>query len=145
MHPLLNHCQALPSCGVAQRMSPVSPERHRLSARLHMPQGEPPSVENPSPTPPGPKSPPEMPPGRSPDVIEPPVPAEQPPIQEPPSSPGEIVVTAFGAPRLTCAMKVRAQALAQPTGHATCRSRALLAHRVQCLHNNPSTTFRIPT
>jgi len=141
----VNHCQALPACGLARRMASVSHAHHRLSTRLHMPQGEPPWVENPSPTPPGPKPPPEMPPGRSPAVIEPPVPAEQPPIQEPPSSPGEIVVTAFGAPRLMCTMKVQAQAFTQPTGHATCHRGALLAHRVQCLRNNLSTTFRIPT
>jgi hypothetical protein len=145
MNTLTNHGQALPIWNLARRRSSVSHALHRLLTRLHMPQGEPPWVENPSPTPPGPKPPPEMPPGRSPDVIEPPIPAEQPPIQEPPSSPGEIVVTAFGAFRLTCAMRSRAQSLAQPTGHAACPSKALSPQRALCLRNHPSTTFRIPT
>lgn len=142
---LLNRCQTPLALTLAQRASPISRALRRPITRLHMPQGEPPWVENPSPTPQGPKPPPEMPPGRSPDVIEPPVPAEQPPIQEPPSSPGEIVVAAFDARKLTCAVKTRHRSLVRPVGHAVCHTHALLPHRVQCLHNDPSTTFRIPT
>ena len=141
----LNRCQAPPALALAQHASSISLALRRPSTRLHMPQGEPPWVENPPPTPQGPQPPPEMPPGRSPDVIEPPVPTEQPPVQEPPLWPGEIVVAAFGARRLTCAVKTRDQSPVRPTGHTACHSRALLPQRVQCLRNNPSTTFRIPT
>lgn len=73
------------------------------SIYVHLPEGEPPQIEDPSPTPAKPSTPPELPPSQSPDVIEPPVPTELPPIQEPPLSTGEITAQAQVAGRVVAA------------------------------------------